>query len=82
MLNKTLNKMMKKTTKFLNKNRNTLCVISLLIIVVLLVNEFTGNIKEKFLELGSQEYLDCKERRKVEKPALNEDTIIADCLAA
>ena len=41
--------------KFLNKNRDALCVISLLIIVVLLVNELTGNIKEKFHELGSPE---------------------------
>ena len=82
MPNKTLKKMMKTTTKFLNKNRDTLCVICLLILVVLLVNELTGNIKEQFHELGSPEYLDCKERRKTEQPNTLEDQIIADCLAA
>ena len=82
MPNKTLKKMMKTTTKFLNKNRDTLCVICLLILVVLLVNELTGNIKEQFHELGSPDYLNCKKRRETAEPNTFKDEIVAFCLKA
>ena len=37
MQNKALKKMMKTTTKFINKNRHILCIIVCLILVILLV---------------------------------------------
>ncbi len=63
MQNKTLKKMIKTTTKFINKNRHILCVIVCLVLVILLVNKLStimyGDIKEKFYPQNSEEYLNC-----------------------
>ena len=55
MQNKVLKRMMKTTTKFVNKNRYILCIIICLILVILLVDKLTGGIKEKFYQTPSAE---------------------------
>ena len=70
MQNKTLKKMMKTTTKFINKNRHILCAIVCLVLVILLVDKLIGDIKEKFtcVEDNAVNISQCEERLKITDP--------------
>ena len=70
MQNKTLKKMIKTTTKFINKNRHILCVIVCLVLVILLVDKLTGDIKENFIcvEDNAVNISQCEERLKITDP--------------